>query len=57
MWKNWSGYVECPGTPVRTPDDVAQLAQLLADAARDGTPVRVAGAGPVKAAAGVPPKP
>jgi FAD-linked oxidoreductase len=45
MWKNWSGYVECPGTPVRTPDDVAQLAQLLADAARDGTPVRVAGAG------------
>jgi FAD-linked oxidoreductase len=45
MWKNWSGYVECPGTPVRTPDDVAQLVQLLADAARDGTPVRVAGAG------------
>ncbi|MFL6629030.1 MAG: D-arabinono-1,4-lactone oxidase [Vitreoscilla sp.] len=45
MWKNWSGYVECPGTPVRTPDDVAQLVQLLADAARDGTSVRVAGAG------------
>lgn len=45
MWKNWSGYVECPGTPVRTPNDVGQLAQLLADAARDGTSVRVAGAG------------
>jgi len=45
MWKNWSGYVECPGTPVRTPGDVAQLRELLADAARDGTSVRVAGAG------------
>ena len=45
MWKNWSGYVECPGTPVRTPDDDGQLARLLADAARDGTTVRVAGAG------------
>ena len=45
MWKNWSGYVECPQTPVRTPDDASQLAQLLADAARDGRAVRVAGAG------------
>jgi len=45
MWKNWSGYVECPQTPVRTPGDAAQLAQLLADAARDGQPVRVVGAG------------
>jgi len=45
MWKNWSGYVESPRTPVRTPDDAAQLARLLADAARDGQPVRVVGAG------------
>jgi len=45
MWKNWSGYVACPGTPVRTPEDVGQLARLLADAARDGTSVRVVGAG------------
>jgi len=45
MWKNWSGYVECPQTPVRTPDDATQLSQLLADAARDGQSVRVAGAG------------
>jgi len=45
MWKNWSGYVECPQTPVRTPGDAAQLSQLLADAARDGHSVRVAGAG------------
>ena len=45
MWKNWSGTVECPGTPVRSPNDTAQLAQLLADAARDGQSVRVVGAG------------
>ena len=45
MWKNWSGYVECAQTPVLAPDSGAQLAQVLADAARDGKPVRVAGAG------------
>ena len=45
MWKNWSGYVECPRTPVVTPDSGAQLAQVLADAARDGKPVRMVGAG------------
>jgi len=45
MWKNWSGYVECPRTPVRSPDDVARLTQLLAEAARDGRQVRVVGAG------------
>ena len=45
MWKNWSGYVECPQTPVLTPDSGAQLAQVLADAARDGKAVRMAGAG------------
>ena len=45
MWKNWSGYVECPQTPVLVPDSGAQLAQVLADAARDGKAVRMAGAG------------
>lgn len=45
MWKNWSGYVECAQTPVLAPDSGAQLAQVLADAARDGKPLRVAGAG------------
>ena len=45
MWKNWSGYVECPATPVLVPDSGAQLAQVLADAARDATPVRMVGAG------------
>ena len=45
MWKNWSGYVECPQTPVLAPDSGAQLAQVLADAARDGKAVRMAGAG------------
>src|SRR6201999_686137 len=45
MWKTWWGYVECPRTPVVTPDNGAQLAQVLADAARDGAPVRMVGAG------------
>ena len=45
MWKNWSGYVECPRTPVVTPGSGAQLAQVLADATRDGQPVRMVGAG------------
>lgn len=45
MWKNWSGYVECPQTPLLTPDSGAQLARVLADAARDGKAVRMAGAG------------
>jgi L-gulonolactone oxidase len=45
MWKNWSGYVECAQTPVLAPDSGAQLAQVLADAARDGKQLRVAGAG------------
>ena len=45
MWKNWSGYVECPRTPVVTPDSGAQLAQVLAEAARSGQAVRLVGAG------------
>ena len=57
MWKNWSGYVECPDTPVLTPGSGAQLAQVLADAARDGKPVRLVGAGhsfsPLVASGGV----
>ncbi len=45
MWKNWSGYVECPRTPVLTPGSGAELAAVLAEAARDGRPVRMVGAG------------
>lgn len=45
MWKNWSGYVESPRTPVLTPDSSAALAAVLADAARGGKPVRMVGAG------------
>src|SRR3569623_853248 len=45
MWKNWSGYVACPGTPVVMPDSGPQLARVLAEAARDGKPVRMVGAG------------
>ena len=45
MWKNWSGFVECPQTPVLAPDSSGALAQVLADAARDGQPVRMVGAG------------
>ena len=45
MWKNWSGYVESPRTPVLTPDSGAALAAVLADAARGGKPVRMVGAG------------
>ncbi|MEO5689003.1 MAG: D-arabinono-1,4-lactone oxidase [Burkholderiaceae bacterium] len=45
MWKNWSGYVDCPRTPLLTPDSGAQLAQVLSEASRDGRPVRMVGAG------------
>jgi L-gulonolactone oxidase len=45
MWKNWSGYVQCPRTPVLAPGSGAELAAALADAARDGRPVRLVGAG------------
>jgi FAD-linked oxidoreductase len=45
MWKNWSGYVECPRTPLLAPGSGAELAAVLADAARDGRPVRMVGAG------------
>ncbi len=45
MWKNWSGSVQSPRTPVLTPDSGAALAAVLADAARAGKPVRMVGAG------------
>jgi len=45
MWKNWSGTVDCPHTPVVRPDSGTQLAQLLADAVRDGRPLRMVGGG------------
>ena len=45
MWKNWSGYVESPRTPVLVPGDGAELARMIADAARAGVPLRMVGAG------------
>jgi L-gulonolactone oxidase len=45
MWKNWSGYVECPSTPVVMPGSSAELAQVMRDVARDGRSVRMVGAG------------
>ncbi len=45
MWKNWSGTVACPDTPVATPASAAELADTLRDAARDGRPVRMVGGG------------
>ena len=45
MWKNWSGTVQSPRTPVLAPDSAAALAGVLAAAARDGKPVRMVGAG------------
>ena len=45
MWKNWSGYVSCPGAQVVAPDSAAALAQTLRDAVRAGRPLRIAGAG------------
>ena len=32
MWKNWSGYVQCPNTPVLVPEGAMQLAQILREA-------------------------
>jgi len=45
MWKNWSGYVSCPETPVLSPGSAAELAQALRDAAQGGKTVRMVGAG------------
>ncbi|MEP6502164.1 MAG: D-arabinono-1,4-lactone oxidase [Betaproteobacteria bacterium] len=45
MWKNWSGYVDCPDTPVVLPASSAQLAQVLGKAGQEGRAVRMVGAG------------
>jgi len=45
MWKNWSGYVACPHTPVLQPGTSAELAQALRDASARDQPVRLVGAG------------
>ncbi|GGF47901.1 FAD-linked oxidoreductase [Aliidongia dinghuensis] len=45
MWRNWSGYVECPDTRVATPGSAAELAGTLKDAARENRSVRVVGGG------------
>lgn len=45
MWRNWSGYVECPKARLVTPDSTAELADVVRAAARDDQPVRVVGGG------------
>ncbi len=45
MWRNWSGYVDCPATPVVTPASAAELTDLVRRAARDNQRLRVAGGG------------
>jgi L-gulonolactone oxidase len=45
MWKNWSGSVECAGTPVVMPESSAQLAQVFGKATAEGRSVRMVGAG------------
>jgi len=45
MWKNWSGYVDCPETPVLMPESDEALAQALRAAGGEGRNVRVVGGG------------
>jgi len=45
MWRNWSGTVESPTTPVVTPASAAELTELVRRAARDRRRLRVVGSG------------
>ncbi len=45
MWRNWSGYVECPDARVITPATVGNLGATLRAAAQADEHVRVVGAG------------
>ena len=45
MWKNWSGYVDCPETPVLAPASEDELARALRTATGEGRSVRVVGGG------------
>jgi len=45
MWRNWSGYVQCPATPVVTPASTAELAGLVRRTANAHQQLRVVGGG------------
>jgi L-gulonolactone oxidase len=45
MWKNWSGYVECPRTDVVTPASAEELERTVAAAVAAGRGLRVVGGG------------
>ena len=45
MWRNWSGYVECPNAHVATPGSPAELTDVVHAAARNGQSIRVVGGG------------
>ncbi|MBA8736906.1 D-arabinono-1,4-lactone oxidase [Chromobacterium violaceum] len=44
-WRNWSGLQRCAAQALATPGDEAELARLLREASRSGTPLRCVGAG------------
>jgi len=45
MWRNWSGYVECPEARLMIPGSTTELADVVRAAARDNQPIRVVGGG------------
>lgn len=45
MWRNWSGYVECPNAQVVAPGSSAELADAVRAAARDDRSIRIVGGG------------
>jgi FAD-linked oxidoreductase len=45
MWRNWSGYVECPGTQVAVPGSLAELTETVRRGARNAQSLRVVGGG------------
>ena len=44
-WRNWSGAVRCTPQRLAAPTSTAEVAQVLAEAARDGLTVRPVGSG------------
>jgi L-gulonolactone oxidase len=45
MWRNWSGYVECPEATLASPGSAAELTGTLKSAGSSGRPLRVVGGG------------
>jgi FAD-linked oxidoreductase len=45
MWRNWSGYVECPAARVATPGSMEELTETVRQAGRNGISIRVVGGG------------